>query len=165
VVTRRAALAGAAVVLALALAAVAVARAQGAARAVPADLSVVAMDGRAVTFGAGVTHLVFAARWCGPCEPDVRALRRSVTSGRREGYESLVVGVSRRQSREEFSDWARALGFDGGLVFDDGGRLEKALGAAVLPWHVVIGADRRILWSSDRAPDPAAVRSWVAGKP
>lgn len=153
-VTRRAALLGAALCALSALA--------GAARAqAPTELSTV--DGKSLPLGGGgVTHLVFVARWCAPCEAELRAVRRPLRGARREAYELVAVGAPSRQAKGEFVDWARGLGFDGRLVYDEGGRLAAALKTESLPWHVVLGPGGKVLWSAERAPDPASLRAWVA---
>jgi peroxiredoxin len=110
-----------------------------------------------------VTHLVFVARWCGPCEAEVHALRREMSQLRRGDYRVVLVGAPQRQTASEFRDWARAIGFEGQLVFDEGGRLERDLGVGLIPWHVVIGSGGQILRSSDKRPDVDALRAWVAG--
>jgi peroxiredoxin len=120
--------------------------------------SLTTVDGATVKLGegAGATHLLFVARWCSPCETEVHALRRAAAQLRREGGQVVLVGVSRRQTAQEFAEWARGLGFDGALVFDDGGRVESAFGAELIPWHVVVGSGGRILHSGAGRPAPPA---------
>ena len=63
------------------------------------------VDGGSVTLGEGdgVTHLLFVARWCGPCETEVHALRRAAVQIRRQGGQVVLVGVARRQTAQEFT--------------------------------------------------------------
>ena len=112
------------------------------------------IDGGTLTLGeeAGVTYMLFAARWCGPCETEVHALRRAAVQIRRQGGQVVLVGVARRQTAQEFTEWARGLGFDGPLVFDDGARVESAFGAELIPWHVVVGPGGKIQHSGDNRP-------------
>ena len=116
------------------------------------------VDGETVRLGEGdgVTYMLFVARWCGSCETEVHALRRAAAQIRRQGGQVLLVGVARRQTAPEFTEWARGLGFDGPLVFDEGGRVESAFGAELIPWHVVVGAGGKILHSGERRPAPSA---------
>ncbi len=112
--------------------------------------------------GHGVTHLLFVARWCPPCETEVQGLRREMAQLRHAGYHVVLIGVDRRETGAEFADWVRGLGFEGAFAFDDGGRLERAVGAELLPWHAVIGPGRQVLSSSERAPDAAQLNRWLA---
>ena len=53
--------------------------------------------------GRGIVHFVFVARWCGPCEAEMQALRRLAARMRRADYQLVVVGVARRESPAEFA--------------------------------------------------------------
>lgn len=113
--------------------------------------------------GSGVTCLVFAARWCTPCEASVRALRRDMVHLRRSGSQLILIGTPDRQTREQFADWARSLRFEGALVYDDGGALAQAFGAQLVPWHVVIGPGGQILWTKEERPTASELQRWVSG--
>ena len=112
--------------------------------------------------GRGIVHFVFVARWCGPCESEMQALRRLAARMRRADYQLVVVGVARRESPAEFAAWLRALGYDGAAAFDEGGRLERMYGAEALPWHVVVGPGGKVLSAGERTPDAARLHRWLS---
>jgi peroxiredoxin len=109
----------------------------------------------------GATELLFVARWCSPCEREIAAARRRQAELQRIGYRVVLVGVSQRQSAEQFATWARGVGWEGALVHDQDGSLERACGAKLLPWHSVIGKGGKLLHSGDVAPEGRAVREWL----
>lgn len=123
----------------------------------PGAIGAVGLDG-----ARGLVHVVVVARWCAPCESEIQALRRSAPAVPRGSYQVVYVGVSRRQTAAEFNDWMRGLGVDGTRVYDADGSLETRLGAATLPYHVVIGPGRRVLARGDRAPSAAQLQRWAA---
>jgi peroxiredoxin len=131
--------------------------------------SLTTVDGRTIALAGragGVTYLVFVARWCGaPCEQDLVAVRELAGRFVRQGLRVVVVGTGKRQTREELVAWARSAGMGGALVFDADGKLEKAFGVSVLPWHVVVGGDGKVLYSADGVPGEAAVSGWLGGSP
>lgn len=128
----------------------------------PVDRALVALDGTRVDLadGSAVTEIVVVAAWCPPCERAVTEARRRLGPLRRQGYRVVLVGVSRRQSAEQFSAWAEKQGFGGPLVHDADGELERLLGARLLPWHVVTGRDGKVLHRGDEAPDAERLRAW-----
>ncbi len=155
-----AALAAAAVpafLAALALVLLAAGPARAAEVRVPAQLGSVRLDD-----ARGIVHVVFVARWCGPCEAEIHALRRAAPALPRGSYQLVLVGVSLRETGQEFDDWVRGLGVEAARVYDGDGGLERALGVTALPYHVVIGPGRRLLASGDRAPSPAQLQRWAA---
>ena len=127
------------------------------------DGALTTVDGERVDLadGRAVTELVVVASWCDPCEREVAGLRRRLGTLRRAGYRAVLVGVSRRQSSEQFANWARGLGFSGPLVYDGDGSLEKRLGAQLLPWHVVVDREGKTLHRADQAPGEERLRSWT----
>ena len=130
--------------------------------------SLTTVDGKVVQLAGrsgGITHVVFAARWCGaPCEQDLVAVRELAGRFARQGMRVVLVGVGKRQTQEEFVRWAGGAGMGGALVFDADGRLEKAFGVSVLPWHVVVGSDGAVLYSADSVPGESAVSGWLGGR-
>ncbi len=126
--------------------------------------SLVTVDGppAALGEGAGVTYLLFAARWCAPCETDVRGVRREMARLRHTGSKLVVVGAPDRETREQFAEWARGLRFEGPLVYDEGGAVAQAFGAPVVPWHIVVGPGGKILWTKGERPAASELRGWVS---
>lgn len=123
------------------------------------DVTITLPDGtrHRLSEASGVTLFVFGARWCSPCETEVHALRRA------QAGEIVLVGVNRRQTGQEFADWVRGMGFDGPFVYDGDDSLSRAFGVDALPWFVAVGPGRKLLYSSARAPDRAALSG--AGAP
>ncbi len=72
-----------------------------------------------------------------------------------------MIGVERRQTRERFVAWAEELGLRRRVVYDEGGRLERELGASMLPWFVVVDAAGRVRYSSSEPPDVETLREWL----
>lgn len=128
-----------------------------------ATVTVSTVEGKPIDLNpaAGVVHLLFAARWCQPCEAEIQAARRLAGSFHREGYQLVLVGIARRQTRQEFLEWARQIGFDGPLVYDEGGQLERAFGAELVPWHTLIGRGKTVLASGDDLPDKESIQRWL----
>ncbi len=116
-------------------------------------IEVVALSGQRLPLHAPgkVTEILFVARWCPPCAGSVAAARRRMGTLGRRGYRLIVVGVSRRQSEGEFRKWSEELGLRGALVYDVEGRVERALGARLLPWSVVIDASGKIVHSGSES--------------
>ncbi len=108
-----------------------------------------------------LVELVFVARWCPPCQRAVAGLRGRARALGREGYRAGVIGVERRQTRERFVAWAEELGLRRRVVYDEGGRLERELGASMLPWFVVVDAAGRVRYSSSEPPDVETLREWL----
>ncbi|UCF68086.1 MAG: TlpA family protein disulfide reductase [Acidobacteriota bacterium] len=112
--------------------------------------------------GAKLTELVFVAHWCRPCETELTAARRRLGALRREGYRLVLIGVSQRQTLEQFREWVAEYRFDHDLVYDAQGNLKRAFGAALLPWHVVIDAKGQILVQGDTPPADDKLRTWLS---
>lgn len=117
------------------------------------------VDGASIELGTGVTELVFGARWA-HCETDISSVRRRMSELSRLGYRVVLVGVGTRQTRDEFVGWARRSGYEGPLAFDESGQLEKAFGARVLPWFVVVERGT-IVHQGERPPATAEARAWL----
>ncbi len=133
----------------------------------PPPKSVQTVQGQSVTLVGGrpgVTELVFAARWCAPCERSLAGVRERLAEHGRGGLRAVLVGVRARQNQEEFETWARAVGFNGPIVFDGNGELEKALEASLLPWHVFVGSDGKVLYAGDSPPPDAEIESWLESR-
>ena len=130
--------------------------------------SLTTVDGKTIQLAGragGITHVVFVARWCGaPCDQDLVAVRELAGHFARQGMRVVLVGTGKRQTQDEFVRWARGAGMGGALVFDADGRLEKAFGVSVLPWHVVVGSDGAVLYSADTVPGESAVSGWIGGR-
>lgn len=138
-----------------------------AAGAGPPPKSLTTVTGQTVTLVGGrpgVTLLIFAARWCGPCERAIADVRESLTAHGRDGLRAVLVGVKARQSQAEFEAWARSAGFNGPVVFDAKGELEKGLDASLLPWFVFVGSDGKVLYAGDTPPPGAEIESWLASR-
>jgi peroxiredoxin len=126
---------------------------------------VVTVTGERIPLDRGqVQELTFVARWCPPCERELAAARRRAGQFRRQGYQVIIVGVAARQTEAEFVRWARDAGFDGALVYDADGSLERAFRAASLPWHVVVDAQGRVAHAGDAAPAAERIGGWVGGR-
>jgi peroxiredoxin len=130
--------------------------------------SLTTVDGKTIQLAGragGITHVVFVARWCGaPCDQDLVAVRELAGRFARQGMRVVLVGTGKRQTQDEFVRWARSAGMGGALVFDADGRLEKSFGVSVLPWHVVVGGDGKVLYSADSVPGEAVVSGWLGGR-
>ncbi|MDH3285449.1 MAG: TlpA family protein disulfide reductase [Acidobacteriota bacterium] len=129
----------------------------------PKDVSVVTVSGERISLGdgSGPTELVFVASWCLPCERAMTGVRRRLGAHRRQGYRVVLVGVSGRQTEEQFTAWAEKFGFKGPLVYDRDGELERIFRAQLLPWHVVVGRDGKLVHQKDEPPGTEELRSWV----
>ena len=124
--------------------------------------ALIGVDGTPIaTPAGGVTELIFTARWCRPCEDELADARRRLGQLRRSGYRVVVVGIPLRQDQAGFVKWAAANGVRRGLVFDAEGRLSRRFGAERIPFHVVIGPSRRVLYSGFEAPDMVQLRQWL----
>ncbi|MDQ7006549.1 MAG: redoxin family protein [Acidobacteriota bacterium] len=117
------------------------------------SLEVVALSGERLSLHepGKVTEILFVARWCPPCAKAVAAARRRTGTLGRRGYRLIVVGVSRRQNEGDFREWSEELGLRGALVYDVEGRVERALGARLLPWSVVVDAAGKIVHSGSES--------------
>jgi hypothetical protein len=158
--TRRIGAAAAGLAALLALAAPPVA-AQPPSALTTVDGKSIALSGRS----SGITHLVFVARWCGaPCEQDLVAVRELAGRFARQGMRVVVIGAAKRQTKDDLVQWARGAGMGGALVYDADGKLEKAFGVSVLPWHVVLGSNGSVLYSADSVPAESSVAGWLGGR-
>lgn len=128
----------------------------------PLNEPLTAIDGSKIDIadGRAFTELVVVATWCEPCEREVAGLRRRLGSLRRGGYRAVLVGVSKRQSSEQFAEWARSIGFAAPLVYDSSGRIERLLGAKLLPWYVVLDRSGKVVHASDGPPTMEQLKSW-----
>ncbi len=115
--------------------------------------------------GPGLTHLVFVARWCSPCETELQQLRRRASLLRHGNYRTVLVGVAQRQTGDEFYEWVRATGYEGPAVYDADGALQRAFGVEALPWHAVIGPGKKLLAAGDRGPEAAQLQRWLGSAP
>ncbi len=128
------------------------------------DAPLTTLDGEKISLRGGprATELVFVASWCLPCEREMTGVRRRLGALRRDGYRVVLVGVAGRQTQEQFASWAENFGFNGPLVYDRDGALQRGFKAKLLPWHVVVGRNGEILHQKDEPPSLESLRTWAA---
>ncbi len=80
------------------------------------------------------------ATWCQPCRKELPAFQE-VSAARPE---VRFVGVDIAEDASKASDFLAGLGVTFDQYLDDRGKLSDALGTAVLPVTLVIGADGKI---------------------
>ncbi len=124
-------------------------------------------SGSVAAFKPGtVTDIIFVAHWCGsPCEKEMGEVRRILGKHRRAGFRVILVGVSDRQSKEQFEKWASRFRLGAPLVHDASGAIEKEFGAELLPWHVVIGPRGDLLYKGAEVPSDAQIQRFLGRRP
>jgi cytochrome c biogenesis protein CcmG/thiol:disulfide interchange protein DsbE len=102
----------------------------------------------------GPIHVMFIATWCRPCLAELPKLADLEERWKADGYRLFVVAVPTRQSADRLRELAGQEPVPGKLLFDSGGAVSAAFGAATIPMHALVDRKGRIVARSG-VLDPA----------
>jgi thiol-disulfide isomerase/thioredoxin len=102
----------------------------------------------------GPMHVVFIATWCRPCLAELPKLADLEERWKADGYRLFVVAVPTRQSADRLRELAEQGPIPGRLLFDSGGAVSAAFGAATIPTHALVDRQGHIVARSG-VLDPA----------
>ena len=111
----------------------------------PRAIDPVTNESVAIDPAPGPMHVVFLATWCRPCLTEMPKLFDLEDRWKADGYRLVLVAVSTRQSVERLREFRAQNQLPGRLLFDDGGSVATAFGAATIPAHVLIDRSGRIV--------------------
>jgi len=102
----------------------------------------------------GPMHVVFIATWCRPCLAELPKLADLEERWKPDGYRLFVVAVPTRQSADRLRELTAQGPVPGHLLFDSGGAVAAAFGAATIPMHALVDRQGHIVARSG-VLDPA----------
>lgn len=106
----------------------------------------------------GPMHVVFIATWCRPCLAAIPKLVDLEDRWKADGYRLFLVAVATRQTPERLRELQAQGPLPGRLLFDSGGAVATAFGAATIPTQALVDRRGRIVARSGTL-DPAFLQS------
>jgi peroxiredoxin len=106
----------------------------------------------------GPMHLVFLATWCRPCLAELSKLADLEDRWKPDGYRLFLIAVTTRQTADRLREFRAQETLPGRLLYDADGSVAAALGASVLPTHLLIDKSGRVV-ARTNGLDPAFTKS------